>query len=119
MRFRARPLSFSSLGGTIDPMTLEPAPQSVAAERNRAAAARARAYRQRAREAQVVDTAIVEALAAALGRVRKGLAIETFIVDLATDAAARMRLAGVERPMHAFRDRIDPSASAGSAPEAT
>lgn len=94
-------------------MTLDPAPQSLAAERARQTAARARAYRQRARQASVIDTAIVDALTASLGRIKRGTSIEAFVRDLALEATYRLRMAGVERPRTTFRARIDPSADSG------
>ncbi len=100
-------------------MTLEPAPQAIAAGKARHAAARARAYRQRAKEALVIDAAITDALAASLARIRRGQGIEAFVADLAGEATSRLRLAGVQRPGQVFRSRVDTAwSSAGSGPNA-
>lgn len=99
-------------------MTLAETPQAQSAERQRQAAARARAYRQRSREAALIDTAIADALAASLARVRRGLPIDAFIVDLATEARLRLKAAGIAKPGAVFRQRVAPSApSAGSGHE--
>lgn len=100
-------------------MTLADSPQAQAAERNRRAADRARAYRQRTKEAAIVDTAIAEALAASLSRVRRGCSIDSFIVDLAVEAKIRLKAAGIERPQTAFKRRIlgEPAVSADRASE--
>jgi very-short-patch-repair endonuclease len=87
-------------------MTIQDTPQALAAERQRRAAARARAYRQRARDAITVDAAIADALAASLARVRRGLPIDAFIIDLATEARLRLKAAGIAKPASVFKQRV-------------
>lgn len=81
-------------------------PQSLAAERQRQAAARARAYRQRARLATTVDEIVVDALADGMHRLKRGTSVEELIRDVMADALGRLRAAGIEKPKTVLGQRM-------------